>query len=78
MGAAKAGVSIVTFAEKENFDALHNALKDSGARGLLLSPNTQVNEAGERREDFLKKHMSDLYSLYPGDAIKLKDYPHLK
>ena len=38
MGAFKAGVSIVTFDEKESVDALNHALKDSGARGFLFSP----------------------------------------
>lgn len=40
MGASKAGVTVVTFSEKENCDSLHQALKDSGARGLLFSPST--------------------------------------
>lgn len=38
MGAFKAGVTIVTFDEKDNQDAFHQSLKDSGAKGLLLSP----------------------------------------
>lgn len=46
MGAAKAGVSLVTFSEKENCDALDNALRDSGARGFLFSPSSVVNEDG--------------------------------
>lgn len=40
MGAAKAGVSIVLFNEKDNCDALNQTLKDSGARGMFFSPNT--------------------------------------
>jgi len=43
MGAAKAGVSIVTFAEKDSQDSLHQTLKDSGARGLLFSPTTEIS-----------------------------------
>ena len=37
MGASKAGVTVVTFSEKESCDSLHQALQDSGARGLLFS-----------------------------------------
>ena len=40
MGAFKAGVSIVTFDEKDNIDALAQALKDSGAKGFMFSPQT--------------------------------------
>jgi hypothetical protein len=29
MGAAKAGVTIVSFSEKDNLDSLHQTLKDS-------------------------------------------------
>jgi long-subunit acyl-CoA synthetase (AMP-forming) len=44
MGAIKAGVQIVTFDEKENIDSLNHALKDSGARGFLFSPQTVVSQ----------------------------------
>jgi len=40
MGAAKAGVSVVTHDEKNDCDALHHTLQDSGARGLVFSPST--------------------------------------
>jgi hypothetical protein len=43
MGAFKAGVSIVTFNEKESIDALNQTLKDSGARGIMFSPSTVVS-----------------------------------
>ena len=43
MGAAKAGVTCVTFSEKDDMDALHSALKDSGARGLYFSPSTPID-----------------------------------
>lgn len=78
MGAAKAGVTVVTFTEKDNQDAFHQTLKDSGARGLLFSPNTTVNEAGDTRQTFLQRLMPSLESMYPGDALKLNDYPLLK
>jgi len=77
MGAAKAGVSVVTFSEKNDMDALHHALRDSGARGLVFSPSTETNEGGNRAE-FVNKLMPELNSLYPGDAFKLKSYPLLK
>jgi hypothetical protein len=38
MGAIKAGVTVVTFDEKDNLDALDQTLRDSGVRGLLFSP----------------------------------------
>ena len=53
MGAAKAGVSIVTFEEKNSKDSLHEALRSSGARGLLFSPSTQVDDEGTSRADFV-------------------------
>jgi hypothetical protein len=43
MGAIKAGVTIVSFSEKGNIDALNQALKDSGAKGLLFSPATTIS-----------------------------------
>lgn len=78
MGAAKAGVTIVTFNEKDNQDALATALNKSGARGLLFSPGTPVNDNGDTRQTFLQRLMPSLENLYPGDALKLNDYPHLK
>lgn len=74
MGAAKAGVTVVTFEEKENADALHSALKDSGARGLYFSPATEVSE-GKSRESVLYDLMPELENLYPGDALNLGAYP---
>ena len=78
MGAAKAGVTCVVFSEKDNVDAFHTALKDSGARGLLFSPSTSLDAEGATRQSFLQKLMPGLDSLYPGDALKLQDYPLLK
>lgn len=83
MGAFKAGVSIVTFDEKENIDALTHALKDSGARGFLFSPQTEISNDKEThqhvtRQTFLQKLMPELHSLYPGDELNLKAFPHLK
>ena len=49
MGAAKAGVTLVTFSEKDNCDALHATLKESGARGLIYSSSTPVNDAKDTR-----------------------------
>lgn len=70
MGAAKAGVTVVTFSEKENCDALHETLQSSGARGLIFSPSTPVDEEGHDRLAFVHKLMPELESLYPGDSIK--------
>lgn len=44
MGAIKAGVTIVTFDEKDNADALDNALSSSKARGLIISPSTEAED----------------------------------
>ena len=44
LGALKAGVSIVTFDEKDNIDAVHHALSNSDARGLLFSPQTVISK----------------------------------
>tara|TARA_B110000285_G_C14945864_1_gene524279 strand:+ start:365 stop:778 length:414 start_codon:yes stop_codon:yes gene_type:complete len=77
MGAAKAGVTIVTFDEKDSEDALHQTLKDSGARGLLFSPDT---EAGEKitRGSIVQKLMPTLENSYKGDPISQSAYPLLK
>ena len=78
MGAAKAGVSLVTFSEKNDADSLHQTLRDSGARGMIFSPKTQVNDNGDNRATLLEKLMPELNKLYPGDSLKLKNYPALK
>lgn len=81
MGAFKAGVSIVTFNEKESIDALNHALKDSGARGFLFSPQTVVSHENNHhvtRQTFLQKLMPELHDLYPGDELSLKAFPDLK
>jgi hypothetical protein len=83
MGAFKAGVSVVTFDEKESIDALNQSLKDSGARGFMFSPQTVIshdaqNHTEVNRQTFLQKLMPELHSLYPGDELNLKAYPHLK
>lgn len=77
MGAAKAGVQIVTFAEKNEQGALHEALVSSGARGIVFSPSSAVTEE-ESRKALLLRLMPELSSLYPGDALNLRSYPNLK
>ena len=78
MGAAKAGVTVVTFNEKNSSDSLDHTLRDSGARGLFLSPSTSVNEKGDTRASFISKLMPSLESSYPGDALNVPRYPNLK
>jgi len=81
MGAFKAGVSVVTFDEKESVDALNSTLKDSGARGFLFSPQTVISQEGHNtvtRQTFLQKLMPELHQLYPGDELNLRAYPNLK
>ena len=43
MGAFKAGVQVITFAEKDNADALDQALRKSNARGLIFNPETAID-----------------------------------
>ena len=45
LGAAKAGVSVVTFDEKDNEEAFGQALSDSGAKGLIISTSTETVKA---------------------------------
>jgi len=78
MGAAKAGLSIVTFSEKDSKDSFHHALKDSGARGIIFSPSTSVDEEGGTRQSLLQGLMPELNNMYPGDALNLAEYPSLK
>lgn len=78
MGAAKAGVTVVTFDEKNECDALQHALRDSGAQGLIYSAGTQVNDAKDTRQSFLQKLMPELDSLYPGDRLNLGGFPNLR
>lgn len=78
MGAAKAGVSVIVFDEKNDKDAFHQALTDSGARGIVFSPTTPSDDSGATRQSILEDLMPELSSLYPGDALKASSYPHLK
>ena len=77
MGAAKSGVTVVTFSEKDSCDAFHQTLKDSSAKGLYFSPSTSTDEKSTRLT-FLQKLMPELDSYYPGDELKLSNYPNLK
>ena len=78
MGAAKAGVTVVTFNEKNSHEALDQTLRDSGARGLFFSPSTSVNDDGDTRANLVQKLMPGLDSSYPGDELNLASYPNLK
>ena len=49
MGAIKAGVTIVTFDEKDDVEALDHALANSGAKGLIFSPDTATGENQTRQ-----------------------------
>lgn len=44
LGAMKAGVQLVNFAESNSKDALDHALRSSNAKGLIFSPNTEVDQ----------------------------------
>jgi len=66
MGASKAGVTVVTFSEKDSVDALHETLKDSNAKGLVFSPSTKVDENDTTRAELVHKLMPELDSVNPG------------
>ena len=79
MGAIKAGVSMVSFAEKESQDALDHALSSSDAKGLIFSPSTQIgDDAGTTRQTFLNSLMPELETMYAGQELDLSRYPHLR
>ena len=77
MGAIKAGVTIVSFDEKDDVDALDAALATSGAKGLIFSPDTATGE-NETRLSFLQKLMPELSSMSRGEELSLKKYPSLE
>ena len=77
MGAAKAGVSIVTFDEKESADALEHALASTKAKGLIFSPDSQVTEE-KTRADVVNSLAPELSKMYPGQALNLAKFPSLK
>lgn len=76
LGAIKAGVSLVTFDEKESIDALSQAIRDSGCRGILFSPETDIDiKQHINRRSLFQKLMPELHQLYPGDPLNLKNFP---
>lgn len=76
MGASKAGVTVVTFSEKDSVDSLHQTLKDSDAKGLVFSPTTKVDDA--TRAELVYKLMPELETMNPGEGLSVSAYPHLK
>ena len=77
MGSIKAGVSVVTFDEKDSCEALDPALGTSKARGLIFSPSTEA-EDGQTRQTFLQSLMPELSTMYAGEEVNLSKYPNLK
>lgn len=75
MGAIKAGVTVVTFDEKENLDALDHVL-GQGAKGLIFSPDTAA-QGGETRLSFLQKLIPELKTMMRGDELRSGKYPTL-
>lgn len=78
MGAAKAGVTVVCFHEKDSQDALDHALRTTNAKGLFFSPSTQIGKTQNTRKTFLQKLMPELEAMYAGDELKLSKYPALR
>ena len=60
MGAMKAGVRIVSFAEKDSVDALDAAIASTKAKGILFTPDNQVDAAGTTRLDLVHKLVPEL------------------
>ena len=78
MGAIKAGVSVVTFDEKDSMDALDHALSASKAKGLIFSPSTET-DAASTRLTFLQKCIPELSTVYAGQDLRgLSKYPNLQ
>ena len=77
MGAIKAGVSIVTFDEKDSADALEHALDASKAKGIIFSPSTDADN-GATRLTFLQKMMPELSTMYAGQELNVAKFPNLK
>ena len=78
MGAAKAGVTVVSFHEKDSQEALYHALRSTNAKGLFFSPGTHIGQSWSTRRTFLQKLMPELDHMYAGDELKLSKYPHLR
>jgi len=76
MGSIKAGVSVVTFDEKDSMEALESALTSSKAKGLIFSPDTEAD--GSDRKTFLQKLMPELATMYSGQELSLAKFPNLK
>jgi hypothetical protein len=73
----KTGVTLVNFSESSSKDALHHALSSSNSKGLIFSPNTQIDE-GAKRLDAVQELMPELSSMYLGQELHSRAYPHLK
>ena len=78
MGAIKAGVTVVTFDEKENQDALDTALGSSQAKGLIFSPSTKMEDGTTTRGTFLSNLIPELSTLKFGSEVNSSKYPYLK
>jgi acyl-CoA synthetase (AMP-forming)/AMP-acid ligase II len=53
IGAAKAGVTCVSFDERHSQDALDHALRESGAKGLIFSADASVEGTSNTRADLV-------------------------
>ena len=79
VGAIKAGVVVVAFDEKDSKEALHHALSDSRARGLLFSADIRIQEnKADTRYTYLQELIPELGKYKLGDELDLQSYPYLK
>jgi hypothetical protein len=82
LGAAKAGVVIVTFDEATSQDALDHAIRTTKARGLLFTPLRTISENAPTRTSLIHNLIPDLISgsgkpNFFGE-LSLSKYPHLR
>jgi hypothetical protein len=76
MGAIKAGVSVVTFNDKENADALDHALTSTKAKGLIFAADSPMGN-NQTRGTVVNNLMPELSKMYLGDELNVSRYPNL-
>jgi hypothetical protein len=75
LGSAKVGVAIVPLLSSSGSD-FQSALKDTDARGVILSANTK--SGGQKRSEVLYEAFPELENAYSGSPTSFSNYPKLK
>lgn len=76
VGALKHGVSIVTVDHRDEIHHVGDALESSGAKGLLLSPHTKL-EQNTQRANLLLDLIPELADARPGQKLVSDNFPNL-